>query len=166
MIHTTLPALLLSAASLVHAANINISGYENAEMQKSVIGTWASNEKVSIQNPGLYSLSLTDFGLTNPNFGNSFSHLGAMLSNGSTNIASVTFDKNTMNPTNVFNFEITGGDYWLSLFAITDSSNAGTFNLRLLDNNPAPVPLPAAFWLMAASLFGLFSCRKKAAKQC
>lgn len=163
--------LLLCMSSITNASSVDIIGYNNAEIQKTVVGVWSTNNKVNFNNAGTYSILLTDFGLgsaKSPSFGNNFNYLGAMISSSYGNIASATFDKNSKDPNVFLSFDITTpGDYWLSLFAVTDSNmNVGTFNVSLLDGNISPVPLPASFWLMATSLLGLFSFfrQSKAAK--
>lgn len=156
LIKATIPFVFLCTSAFSQAAAVGIEG--SSEIHKTVVGVWANNEKISFQSSGKYSLVLTDFGLTSPGFANSFSHLGAMISDSYHNIASVEFDSNATNPNAFLTFDVTAGDYWLSLFAITDSnSNVGTFNMNLLQGDVSPVPLPAAFWFMATSVLGLVS---------
>jgi hypothetical protein len=157
---TTLPLLLLCSSAFSGAAEVNIMGYTSPEVQKTVIGVWATNERVSFQSSGKYSMLLTDFGSTTQKFGDNFNHLGAMISDSSGhNIGSITLDQNSNVANSFFSFDVTSpGDYWLSIFAISDSnSNTGTFNLGILQGDVSPVPLPAAFWFMTTSLLGLFS---------
>jgi hypothetical protein len=159
LIKSSLPFVLLCTSCFTQAASVDIINYGSPEIQKTVIGVWATNEKISFQSAGKYSILLTDFGLTQQSFGNNFNHLGAMVSSSYGNLGSVTFDKNSTNPNAFLTFDVTtAGDYWLSLFAITDSSaNVGTFNVSMLQGDVSPVPLPAAFWFMATSLLGLVS---------
>lgn len=170
LIKSTLPFMLLCAATASHAASVDIISRNDSEIQKTVIGVWATNEKVSFQSSGKYSMLLTDFGSTTQKFGDSFSHLGAMISDSSGhNLGSITLDRNSSVANTFFTFDVgSAGDYWLSIFAITDSnSNVGTFNLNLLQGDVSPVPLPAAFWFMASSLLGLvsFTRQNRAAKK-
>ena len=163
LIKVTLPIAMLCASVLTHAASVDVIG--SSEIQKTVTGVWATNEKISFKTSGKYTLSLTDFGLTSPSFGNNFSHLGAMISNSVNNIASLELNSSSVNPNNFLTFNVTAGEYWLSLFAVTDSnSNLGTFNMNILKGDVSPVPLPAAFWFMATSILGLISfVRQKSA---
>ncbi len=169
-IKSTLPFMLLCAASASQAAAVDIIGRKDSEIQKTVIGVWATNEKVNFQSSGKYSMLLTDFGSSPQKFGDNFQHLGAMISDSSGhNLGSITLDRNSSVANTFFTFDVgSAGDYWLSIFAITDSnSNAGTFNLNMLQGDVAPVPLPAAFWFMATSLLGLvsFTRQNRAAKK-
>ena len=160
LIKSTLPFVLLCAATASHAATVDIIGRNGSEVQKTVIGVWATNEKVNFQSSGKYSMLLTDFGSTPQKFGDSFNHLGAMVSDSSGhNLGSITLDQNSNVANTFFTFNVAAaGDYWLSIFAVTDSnSNVGTFNLNLLQGDVSPVPLPAAFWFMATSLLGFAS---------
>lgn len=152
-------ALLLCMYSSFSAAeSINLLNADNTEIQKTVIGVLATNEKITFSTSGTYSILLTDFGLTNPNFGDSFSYLGAMISSSTDNIASITSDSNSSVANKFLSFDVVAGDYWLNIFAITGSdTNVGTFNFKILEGATNPVPLPAAFWFMATSLLGLIS---------
>lgn len=170
LIKSTLPFVLLCAATGSHAASVEIIGRNDSEIQKTVIGVWATNEKVNFQNAGKHSMLLTDFGLSPQKFGDNFNHLGAMISDSSGhNLGSITLDRNSNVANTFLTFDVgASGDYWLSIFAITDSSsNAGTFNLNMLQGDVSPVPLPAAFWFMATSLLGLvsFTRQSRAAKK-
>lgn len=151
--------MLACASSIASAGNVDIVGAEGAEIQKTVIGVWSENQKISFQSAGTYSIYLTDFGSTTKKFASSFNYLGAMISSTADNLASVTLSNNSTAAHSLMTFNITqGGDYWLSMFAITDSNtNVGTFNLSVFQGDVAPVPLPASFWLMSTSLLGFFS---------
>ena len=156
LIKAAVPFVFLCASAFSQASAVDVIG--SSEIQKTVTGVWANNEKISFQSSGTYTLALTDFGLTSPGFGNNFSHLGAMISDSYHNIASVEFNSNSTNPNALFTFDVEAGDYWLSLFAITDSNtNVGTFNMSLLQGDVSAVPLPATFWFMATSVLGLVS---------
>ncbi len=170
LLKSTLPFVMLCAATASQAASVNIIGSNGSEVQKTVLGVWASNERVNFQSAGKYSMLLTDFGLTTQKFGDNFNHLGAMVSDSSGhNLGSITLDRNSNVANTFFTFDVgAAGDYWLSIFAITDSSsNTGTFNLNMLQGDVSPVPLPAAFWFMATSLLGLvcFSRQNRAANK-
>lgn len=170
LLKSTLPLALLCASTASYAGSVDIIGRNGSEVQKTVIGVWASNEKINFQSSGKYSMLLTDFGSTPQQFGDNFNHLGAMISDSSGhNLGSITLDRNSSVANTFFTFDVgTAGDYWLSIFAITDSSsNTGTFNLNMLQGDVAPVPLPAAFWFMATSLLGLvsFTRQNRAAKK-
>lgn len=152
----TLMFSLLPAMAM--ADSVDVLNTDTAEIQKTVIGVWAANEKITFANSGTYSILLTDFGMTQPGFGNSFNYLGAMISSSTDNLAAVTFDHSNNVANKFLSFDVVAGDYWLNIFAVTDSkTNAGTFNFQVLEGDLNPVPLPASFWLMATSLLGLFS---------
>lgn len=153
-------AILALSASInaTHASNIDVLSSQDFEMQKTVVGVWSTNDRISFSKSGTYSILLSDFGLSPNNFGDSFNYLGAMISSSTHNKASVELNQNSSAGHSFFTFDITAGEYWLSMFAITDSrSNAGTFNFRILEGATNPVPLPAAFWLMLTSVLGLIS---------
>jgi hypothetical protein len=159
LVKSTLPLLLLCSTVFTQAASVDIIGRNSSEVQKTVVGVWATNERVSFQTSGKHSMLLTDFGSTPQKFGDNFGHLGAMISDSSGhNIGSISL-KNSDVANSFFTFDVSApGEYWLSIFAISDSSsNTGTFNLGILQGDINPVPLPAAFWFMATSLLGLFS---------
>lgn len=170
LIKSALPLALLCATAASQGASVDIIGRNDSEVQKTVIGVWATNEKVSFQSSGKYSMLLTDFGATPQKFGDNFNHLGAMISDSSGhNLGSITLDRNSNVANTFFTFDVgSAGDYWLSIFAITDSSsNTGTFNLNLLQGDVSPVPLPAGIWFMVTSLLGLvsFARQNRAAKK-
>lgn len=157
-----LPICLLACLpSLSHASSVNIIGNNAALNDMKISGVWGSNEKITFSASGTYSMLLTDAGLSSSRstgFGSSFSYLGAMLSSASGTVASATFNRSSTERDRFVSFDINEGEYWLSLFAITDSNvNVGTFNMSLLEGDISPVPLPAGFWFMATSLLGLFS---------
>ncbi len=156
LIKATLPLAMLCTSVLTQAADVNVLG--SSEIHKTVVGVWANNEKITFQTAGTYTMVLSDFGLGSPSFGNNFSHLGAMISNSYKNIGSIELNSSSTNPNPFITFDVAAGDYWLSLFAVTDSdTNLGTFNMNILKGDVSPVPLPAAFWFMATSILGLIS---------
>ena len=123
IVKSTLLAVTFCAASCAHAGSVEILGQTSgsAEIQKSVIGVWSTNQRISFSESGRYTMVLSDFGSTNKKFGDSFSYLGAMISSSADNIASINVG-NEMNTGNtLLSFDVTKGEYWLSLFAITDS---------------------------------------------
>lgn len=159
LLKASLSILALGVASTSFAGAVNIAGTDGAEIQKTVIGVYSSNEKVHFNSAGSYSIVLTDFGSTDKQFGQQFNYLGAMVSSSYDNIGSAELNKYSTGAHDFYSFDITeAGDYWLSMFAITNSdSNAGTFNMSIVQGDVNPVPLPASFWLMATSLLGLAS---------
>lgn len=162
--------LLACLPSLAQASSVNIMGNNTELNDMRVSGVWGSSEKITFATSGKYSMLLTDAGLSSARstgFGSSFSYLGAMLTSSNGAVASATFNRSSTERDRFVSFDITEGEYWLSLFAITDSNeNVGTFNMSLLEGDVSPVPLPAGFWFMATSLLGLFSIfrQRKAAK--
>jgi len=160
------PLTLLLAASAAQAGSVNLLDSSSPEIQRTVVGVWSNNQRLSFSEAGKYSVVLTDFG--GNNFGDKFSYLGAMVSDSYHNLGSVTLNKNSYSPSAFLSFDVTApGDYWLSLFAITNgTSNTGTFNFNLIQGDTNPVPLPAAFWFMTTSILGLisFARQRRAAK--
>ena len=49
LIKSTLPFVLLCSAAASQAASVNIIGGTGSEVQKTVIGVWATNEKVNFE---------------------------------------------------------------------------------------------------------------------
>lgn len=153
-----LPVALALGASSASAAIQSSFLIEGAKVQ-SVSGVWTYNERISVSEGGNYALSLTDF-----DFLDQFDFVGAMISTPTEKLAEYTIDDGYRANSPAIEFEIDGaGDYWISLFAVTNAtSNGGTFgiNLQSLDG-VSEVPAPSALVLMLTSLLGLGSFARR-----
>lgn len=136
----------------VYAASelVTISGYESSEHVQTVYGVWSANTRVNFNQSQNYTLSLKDF-----NFGSGFDNLGIMISTSTEQIAALQFGSGQ--DYGRVSFDIASGDYWLSVFAISDSDiNVGTFGFDIsLTSDLANVPLPPAIAFFVTALAGL-----------
>jgi hypothetical protein len=142
---------LLSAGALcllvapAFAAKVDIAASGSDAWNKTVVGTYVKNTKIKFSEGGTYTLSLQD-----ADFGANFEMLGAMISSPSTKYVDMVLAPDQKLLSQRFTLQ-QGGDYFLSVFAITDSvKNPATFSLAV-----NAVPLPSAVIFMASALMGL-----------
>ncbi|HMW70753.1 MAG TPA: hypothetical protein PKD17_02975, partial [Cellvibrionaceae bacterium] len=118
-----LTAALVGVSQLAAAATVDIAASGSDAWSKTVVGTYVKNTKIRFSESGKYTINLQD-----TDFGANFEMLGAMISSPSTKYVDMV-----LSPEQSFkqrNFTIDkAGDYFLSVFAITDSiKNPATFS--------------------------------------
>ena len=142
-------ALVTFSIWFVSSASAGVVNFEStgtSSKSGTVMGTWGYDDKVSFGSAGKYTMNLAE---TSP----SFDVLRATLYNNQGNIIDLLIDNNSARSTKG-SFNVGKGDYYLSLFAITDSNyDTGQFEVYIdLFGNASPVPLPPAAILMASAL--------------
>jgi hypothetical protein len=137
--------LILMFAGNAYAAKVDIAATGSDSWNKTVVGTYVKNTKIKFSEGGKYTISLKD-----TDFGANFDMLGAMISSPSTKYVDMVLSPNELSKSRQFTLQ-NGGDYFLSVFAITNSfTNPATFSLSV-----NPVPLPSAVIFMSSALMGL-----------
>lgn len=151
-------ALLLLCVHSVQAGTVNIAGYGDGSIVQSVLGVWSFSGEISFSEPGEYNFQLIDLSV-----GVAFDSLSALISTTAEEVVSVSFVEGVATGPRRLTFDVVeGGEYWLSILAITDASvNTGVFGLEV-----TPVPVPPAFAFMLTSLLGLaaYARQRKAVK--
>lgn len=152
---TLLATTVLCVGSLpAFAAKVEISASGTGTWNKTVVGTYVKNTKINFSDAGIYTLSLGD-----SDFGANFEMLGAMISSPSTKYVDLVLAPDQLMNSARFNIQ-KGGDYFLSVFAITDSiKNPATFSLAV-----NAVPLPSAVIFMSSALMGLIAFMRRRTK--
>lgn len=143
--------LLCGAAQVGFAATVNIAATQSDTMNKSVVGTYIKNTKISFSDAGAYTISLQDTDI-NANF----EILGAMISSPSTKYVDMVLTKGGTGKTRDFIVD-KAGDYFLNVFAISESiANPTTFSLSV-----NAVPLPSAVIFMSSALMALVAFMRR-----
>ncbi|MEY4589452.1 MAG: hypothetical protein RL497_1528 [Pseudomonadota bacterium] len=144
-------ALLCGTHQIASAATVDISASGSDSWNKTVVGTYIKNTKIKFSEAGTYSISLQD-----TDFGANFEMLGAMISSPSTKYVDLVLSADES--ANARQFKIDkAGDYFLNVFAITDSiRNPATFSLAV-----NAVPLPSAVIFMSSALMGLVAFMRR-----
>ena len=108
-------SILCSAVQTVDAATVDIAASGSESWNKTVVGTYIKNTKIKFSEAGKYTISLQD-----TNFGANFEMLGAMISSPSTKYVDMVLAPESMSNSRQFTVD-KAGDYFLNVFAITDS---------------------------------------------
>lgn len=150
----------LGLSVAANAATVDIARTGESELIQTIAGVWTNNQKISFSETGSYTMTLTDY-----LHGERLDYMGVMVSTSLHKIVDIVIssgDIARMSKT----FELTQGEYWLSIFALTGDSNFGSFGVDFTAGDLAPVPLPSAFIFMATSLLGFasFVRQRKAAR--
>lgn len=147
-------AALCLLTAPVFAAKVEIAASGEDVWNKTVVGTYVKNTKINFSEAGIYTLSLKD-----TDFGANFEMLGAMISSPSAKYIDLVLAPDQLVQSARFNIQ-NGGDYFLSVFAITDSiKNPATFSLAV-----SAVPLPSAVIFMSSALMGLVAFMRRRTK--
>lgn len=151
--------LMLCGTPAAVAATATIDGYGTADLVKTVQGTWTYNTKVSFDEPGAYRLTLTNF-----SFPGTFDAVGVMVSSAKQNIVDIISYDKLESLSKLFNVD--GGSYYLSIFAISDRQlNLGTLGLAFESAGTSEVPLPPALVLLMSGAMTLMAfVRRRQAK--
>ncbi|MFO1367850.1 MAG: hypothetical protein U1F46_02570 [Marinagarivorans sp.] len=149
-------AVVLAAASnLSQAASVDIAASGSDAWNKTLVGTYVKNTKIHFSDSGKYTINLQDTG-----FVGNFEMLGAMISSPSTKYVDMVLAPEQKTKQQNFNID-KAGDYFLSVFAISDSINRpATFNLSV-----NAVPLPSAVIFMSSALMGLVAFMRRRNQQ-
>lgn len=162
MKNITLAAALFSASlvavSTVEAATVPAAAVEYASVFEDVgfvSGYDAFSEEISLSG-GNYRLTLTDF-----DFSDRFAKLAVMLSTATDRLYSIKMPTVAANNGDQFwqqsiDFTLAAGQYYLSFFG-KNTGQLSFYGISLdqkLDQ-PAPVPVPAAFLLFGSGLLAL-----------
>ncbi len=132
-------------------AGLEIIDTEGLTYSKNVVGVWSMNTKIRAESDGGYYMKLSNLADSNLDFASKFKYLGVVVSSASEQLASIVLKGEK--DVRLTEFTLESGEYWVSIFAITNrKTNIGEFKLEL-----AEVPLPASFWFMFTSILGLVS---------
>lgn len=144
-------SILCGAGQTADAATVDIAASGSESWNKTVVGTYIKNTKISFSEAGKYTINLQD-----TDFGANFEMLGAMISSPSTKYVDMVLAPETMSNSRQFTVD-RAGDYFLNVFAITDSiRNPATFSLSV-----NAVPLPSAVIFMSSALMGLIAFMRR-----
>jgi hypothetical protein len=115
------------------------------------VGTYIKNTKIRFSEAGKYTISLQDTG-----FDANFEMLGAMISSPSTKYVDMVLAPESMYNSRQFTVD-KAGDYFLKVFAITDSiQDPARFSLSV-----NAVPLPSAVIFLSSALMGLVAFMRR-----
>lgn len=152
-------ALFMGSAQ---AATIEFGDYTNGDMVKTVSGIWTYNDRIHFDTSGVYKMSFKDL-----QFAGQFDYVGAMISTTDQKVTSVTIKNGQSSSVLPIEFAVGEQDYWISLFAFTNSeANVGTLGLNIdWVGDVSEVPAPPAVVLMFTSLLGLVSMVRRRQRQ-
>jgi hypothetical protein len=144
-------ALLVGVNTIVLAAPVNISVSNSDTWNKSVVGTYIKNTKISFSNAGSYTLNLQD-----ADSSSNFEMLGASIFSPSVKYVDLVLGVDNKSISRDFKID-KAGDYFLNVFAITDSiANPTAFSLSV-----NAVPLPSAVIFLSSALMGLVAFMRR-----
>lgn len=148
-------ALVGGASQMTQAASVDIAASGADAWNKTVVGTYVKNTKIHFSDSGKYTINLQD-----TNFVGNFEMLGAMISSPSTKYVDMVLSPEQRLKQQNFTID-KAGDYFLSVFAISDSINRpATFNISV-----NAVPLPSAVIFMSSALMGLVAFMRRRVAQ-
>lgn len=117
-------------------------------------------ESFTIGNAGAYQIKLMDF-----SFPESFKSLGVLIARDSSDGYQEVIRLDTQGEKV---FDADAGTYYAALFGQTgDMLGIGLYGIKISQLDlPAPVPLPAALWLLGSALASLFVLKRKSNDAC
>ena len=153
----------ITSVIFVFACKFSFAGSETviietsggSDLVDSAIGVWSYNGRISFSGSETsYRVLFSDIGI-----GGEFDYLGGAISSATGVITEFDFNVGGSD-IQQFDFDIEAGDYWLTLFAITDSAtNIGTLGLDF--QLQSEVPLPASAWMMLSAIGALGLMKRK-----
>lgn len=158
---TVLKAVLIAAAAVVaNHAEADVVGIKMYEATTLVTQPQIDLQPLTLSNAGTVTINFTDM-----KWPDLLGSLSFTLFDATHVIGSYSLPAGSTTGTGVFDVNA-AGNYYASIFASPAAGQVGgLYNAKIYFQTLAPVPLPAAGWLMLSGIAGLAAIRPKHTKQ-